>query len=85
MIAECDKQIGFCLACRTPSDETVTLVHGVADGRMLSDKQFEASKEETELIWRQRYPEAEIVHLACPAGIQPVLYAQVEAIRKVTN
>lgn len=87
VIAERERRIGFCLACRvrSPEGRTTRLVRGVADGTLLSDAQFRDSVEEADALWRQRYPEAEIVYLNCPLGLDPYQMASLEAERRVAN
>lgn len=87
VIAECGRQIGFCLACRTRAangdGSVVHLTNGIADGTTLTDAQFRASKEEADLAWRARYPEAVIKHMECPVGMNPLDFARAEAERMV--
>jgi len=87
VIAQQGRKIGFCLACRvrSPEGQVVRLVQGIADGTPLPHSQFEASKAETDEYWKRHYPEAEIVHLECPAGMNPLAFARVEAERRVLD
>lgn len=84
VIAERDRQIGYCLACRIrDGDKIADLVTGIADGTAMSAAEFCDSKLEADEGWRKRYPEAEIVYLKCPEGLHPMAYARLEAEMRV--
>jgi hypothetical protein len=86
VIAERGRLIGFCLACRcrTPENKIADLVCGIVDGSALTEVQFRERKEEADVGWRMRYPEAEIIYMACPESVNPQDFARLEAERRVS-
>ena len=86
VIAERDRLIGFCLACRVrrPEGKIANLRSGFADGSLLTESQFGAARAEADSAWREGYPEAEVVYLRCPAAVHPQQFARLEAERRVS-
>ncbi len=86
VIAERDRLIGYCVACRCrDGDKIADLVCGIADGTAMTERAFRASKDETDAYWKARYPEAERVYLQCPEGLDPQMYARLEAEMRVSH
>lgn len=72
VVARKGQTLGFCMRTAGTGKE---LARGVADGRKMTPGAFERSMAEGHEGIRAAYPEARIVYVECPDGVEALAFA----------